>query len=222
MLRRTATDRRDLPAYPLPEAALYLRVPVSTLRHWVGGPQAIVPVPARQGRRVLSFFDMTECHVLAAIRRVHDVPMQRVRRALKYVRGEMSVERPLLQQQFLTDGAALFVEHMGDLIDASAGGQAAFRAAIEASLRRIDRGADGLPIRLRPFVAGVRDGSPDPVVIDPAVSFGRPVVKGSGVPTAVLASRVRAGEPATEIANDVGLSVDEVAFALACESREVG
>jgi uncharacterized protein (DUF433 family) len=40
------------------------------------------------------------------------------------------------------------------------------------------------------------------IVIDPRVSFGRPVISGTGIPVAVIAGRFRAGESIAAIAED--------------------
>ena len=44
--------------------------------------------------------------------------------------------------------------------------------------------------------------APTPVEMDPRIAFGRPVLVGRGVPTAVLADRFKAGDTMTELAAD--------------------
>jgi len=44
------------------------------------------------------------------------------------------------------------------------------------------------------------------VVIDPHVSFGRPVLAGTGIPTAVLAEQFKTGDPVLVLAKDYGAS----------------
>jgi len=80
-------DPRELPAYSIPEAARYLRMPEATLRSWVVGR----PYPTAAGRRffrpvihlpedgspVLSFVNMVEAHVLEAIRRGEHISLHR-------------------------------------------------------------------------------------------------------------------------------------------------
>ena len=75
---------RHLPAYPFVEAAHYLDLPTSTLRAWCmgqghpdkGRPRKFVPVIRLDGRpgEGLSFLNLNEAHILAAIRRVHGMP----------------------------------------------------------------------------------------------------------------------------------------------------
>jgi uncharacterized protein (DUF433 family) len=66
-------------------------------------------------------------------------------------------------------------------------------------------------------------GAPSPgprvVMIDPRVSFGRPVLVGTGIPTAVLLARKEAGESIEEIAEDYGCETSQVAQAIAWEER---
>lgn len=225
-------DRRELPAYPLHDAAHYLRLPPSTLREWTCGrggehgktSRALVHLPqGTGGRRVLSFYNLVECHVLSAIRRDHGVTLQRVRKALDVVRRQKKIARPLLDVDFETNGVDLFVRELERLVNVSSGSwQYVMGALINDSLKRIERDTKGLPIKLYPYLGPPRADAPRVVEVNPAVAFGRPVLVGTGIPTAEVASRARAGEPPTEIAEDFGISVSDVARALACETRVEG
>jgi uncharacterized protein (DUF433 family) len=221
-------DPRDLPAYTVREAAHYLRIPVSTLRSWVlgrdypvqGGTERFEPVIAlpSQDRSELSFTNLVEAHVLAAVRREHRVPLDRVRAALDYVRTRLGVQRPLADVTFETDGSHLFLEQMGDLVNVSRGGQVAARAWLQASLKRIDRGRGRLAARLWLFTrSGPALDQPRVVVVDPRLQFGRPVLAGTGVPTAMLRDRYLAGESVGELAADYGCDPLMVEEAIRCE-----
>jgi uncharacterized protein (DUF433 family) len=167
--------------------------------------------------KLLSFFNVVEAHILAAIRRVHGVPMPKVRRAIENVERHMHSKHPLIDARFQTDGIDLFVEQYGELIDQD--GQLAIRCAIEASLKRIEWD-HGLAARLYPFV--YTDMSPDEpkvVVIDPRRAFGRPVIVGTGIQTSVIASRHRAGDSIDVLARDYGLPKLSVENAIRCELR---
>jgi uncharacterized protein (DUF433 family) len=52
------------------------------------------------------------------------------------------------------------------------------------------------------------------VTIDPMISFGRPVIAGTRVPTIELAERVGAGESMSSVAEDMGLEIRQVEDAL--------
>ena len=111
-----------MPAYGIPEAAGYLRLPVSTLRAWLLGqryrvgeqPKFFKPVIdiADRKERQLSFINLVEAFVLAGIRREHEIPLPKVRKAVDYLRRTFNTTRPLAHEQFETDGIDLFVEKM--------------------------------------------------------------------------------------------------------------
>ena len=57
------------------------------------------------------------------------------------------------------------------------------------------------------------------VEIDPRLSFGRPVLVGTGIPTAVIAERYKAGETIAELAEDYHRTSTEIEEALRCELK---
>lgn len=225
-----ATDLREIAAYTIAEAAHYLGIPKSTLRSWVVGQayrhggerRRFQPViraadPERLG---LSFSNLVEAYVLTAIRRKHHIGLQTVRRGLKYLTDKFGSKRPLLEKQFATSGADLFVEHLGEIINISKNGQVEMANLIRAYLQRIDRDGKGLPIKLYPFTRSDAVGDqPRTVVIDPRVSFGRPVIAGTGIPTSVLAERYKAGDTIHELAKDYGAEEAAVEDAIRCELK---
>lgn len=220
-------DPREEPSYPIPEAAHYLRLPVATLRSWVlGRPYPVksgkhffqpVIVPRDPPLRLLSFVNLVEAHVLSAIRREHQVPLEKVRTAVAYLRRHMHSKHPLAEQRIETDGVDLFVRRLGELINASRSGQLAMREVLDAHLKRIERDASGLAVRLYLFTRNQGFDQPKVVCIDPYVSFGRPVLAGTGIPTAVIANRYKAGEGSDELAADYGRSRLEIEDAIRCE-----
>ncbi len=88
---------------------------------------------------------------------------------------------------------------------------------IEAHLKRIDRDASGLPIRLYPFTRERKADEPRIIVIDPNISFGRPALAGTGIATTVIAQRYKAGESIEELAEDYGRSTSEIQEAIRSE-----
>ena len=182
-------DVRELPAYGIAEAAHYLRVPRATLRSWVAGMsygsepdrRFFQPVIEAAGKSpvALSFINLVEAHVLAAIRRKHRVDMPAVRRSVDFLQNELGSAHPLADHKFETNGIDLFISHYGQFIAVSQGGQLAVRDLLEAHLRRVERDDHGVPIRLYPFT---RMGSPEA----PASA-----VRGSSSRTAPLSSRSR-------------------------------
>jgi uncharacterized protein (DUF433 family) len=210
-------DPRDVATYGIAEAAHYMRLAPSTLREWVSGEAPVIRA-ASSPPPTLSFWNLVEAYVLAALRRHHRVPLQRVRKAVRYVEHEMGTERPLVEQEFLTNGLDLFVESYGKLVNASSGGQTEIRSLLEASLRRVDRDTRGLAQRLFPWVK-----SPDEarsVEIDSRRAFGKLVVSGTGIPTAIIADRFVAGDSTDCLADDYGLTESQVEAALRWEIRD--
>ena len=217
-------DPRLLPAYSVSEAAHYLRIPRSTLRAWVAGHangraglfRPIIALPDdRLG--LLSFINLVEAHVLDALRTQHQISLQKVRRALRYLERQLETSHPLAQQRFETDGVNLFVRRYGQLVNVSESGQLAMRRMLETYLRRVERDNAGLVARLYPFTRKRRPDEPRAVVIDPRIGFGRPVLVGTGIPTAIVAERYKAGESVDELAGDYGRDRLEIEEALRCE-----
>jgi uncharacterized protein (DUF433 family) len=232
-IRDEMDDARMWPAYPVADAAHYLRMPEGTLRSWVVGRWYPVAGQSKRSRplihlddpqrKYLSFINLVEAHVLAAIRRRHGVKLPKVRTALDYVKRQFQIERPLIDQTFQTDGLDLFVERYGDLINASREGQQTMKEIISVYLKRIERDAKGLPIKLYPFTRDTEsDAAPktDPrvVVMNPAVSFGRPVIAGTGIPVSSIYERYKAGDSVADLAQDFRLNTSAIEEAIRCEA----
>ena len=225
----------DAPAYRAAEAAHILSLPTGTVKAWCFGQdylhgrdgsrkvfqRVIDPAGARQ--RLLSFGNLCELHLLAVIRRHHRVRLQQVRKAVDYMRGQLGEDRPLASAKFRTNGIDLFVEHAGGLLNVSRQGQRALRADFERALDRVDFGnaAGSRPVRLFPFTRppSAADVQPKSVVVDPALSFGRPVLAGAGVRTEVIESRFRAGDSIADMALDYEVPAEQIEEALRFEQR---
>ena len=222
-LRTWTSDPRELPAYTISEAAHYLAVPAATIRYWSVGRDDYAPlieVPEHVPT-LLSFLNLTELHVLAAIRRKHEVKMPSIRRAIQYLAAHagqaMDRRHPLISRELETDGLDLFTEQYGQLINISRAGQTAMREIISAAHRRIDRDPAGVPIKLYPFTRTAMDETPTMVVIDPRLSAGRPVIAGTGLATQLIAERYKAGESISDLARDYERGNEEIEEAIRCE-----
>jgi uncharacterized protein (DUF433 family) len=166
----------------------------------------------------ISFVNLVEAHVLNAIRRQHQIPLDKVRIAVEYLRKQFGSKHPLAELRFETNGIDLFVDRYGELINASRSGQIAIRDLLQLSLRRIEWDKkSGHAVRLYPFTRKPLPGSPKSVVIDPAVSFGRPVIAGTGIPTAIIAERYKAGDSIEQLATDYSRDRSEIEEAIRCE-----
>jgi uncharacterized protein (DUF433 family) len=168
---------------------------------------------------MLSFLNLIELHVLSSIRRGHQVKLPAVRRAVDYLRKRLHSDHPLIDRQMLTDGKSLFLEQYGQLVSISEDGQLAMKSLLDAHLRRIERDAKGVPVRLFPFTRSRIEQSPRFIAIDPQIRFGKPCITGTGVPTSIIAERHEAGDSVADLARDYGRSTEEIEEALRYESR---
>lgn len=222
----------DNPAYPVSEVARILNLPAATVKAWCfgqayrsasGSPKRFKSViqPADANARLLSFANLCELHVLSAIRRHHKIPLSKVRDSIGYVRARLGTDRPLIDQQFKTNGIDLFVEHASHWLNVSKQGQASLRGEFALALARIERDRNGMPIRLFPFSRSTAPDAEQPksIVIDPRLSFGRPVLSHVAVPTEIIVGRFRAGDSMVEMAKDYGVDEKEIEEALRFEQR---
>lgn len=225
---RPHRDPRELPCYGIGEAARYLGLPQATLRSWVDGrtytaggerrrsvPLIDLPDPTD---RSLSFLNLVEAHVLKAIRG-RGVSMPKIRQALDWLEQYSRRPHPLASHQFATDGVRLFVEHLDDVVDLSPGtrGQAIIPEVLERYLERIEHDEAGVAARLYPFTRRVEEQSPRLVVIDARLAFGRPVIRGTSIPTQIVVERYKAGETMSELSADYGRPLEEIEEAIRCE-----
>lgn len=180
--------------------------------------RAVIALPDRK-QPLLSFFNLVEAHVLAALRRKHHLALPQIRKALEFVAKKFDIAHPLANALFETDGINLFVQHLGQLVSATEQGQIAMREVISAYLKRVERDTDGRAIRLFLFTRTGGDEARDPkiIVVDPSIAFGRPVIARRAVATSVVAERYRAGEGTKELADDYGCKPEEIEEAVRCE-----
>lgn len=219
----------ERPTYGLAEAAHYLAVPPATLRAWVhgrpypvrGGTRKFQPIlRLARGQGQLSFSNLVEAQIIRGLRKAYQIDLSKIRNAVAYARTKFQDPHPLLNPRMSTNGVDLFWQ-WAQTENLSRGGQFAIREILDAHLKRVSW-ADGNPIRLYPFRRWDEDlDAATPVMIDPKISFGRPVVAGTGIPTAVIAERFQGGEGIEELAADYGMAVDQVQEAIRRETALV-
>lgn len=220
-------DPRDISTYPIVDAARYVRIPVGTLRSWISGrsylagkgkrfspPLIELPNPKI---RELSFTNLVEAHVLRVIRLDQRVRLDKVRTAIDYIDEQLDLPHPLARLEFKTDGQDLFVEQLGRLVAVSKDGQLAMREMLKNQLKRINLDEAGRAAQLFPFTGRNEKEAPKTVVFNPKISFGRPVLVGTGIPTVILAERYKAGESMEHLAEDYGIDHLQVQEAIRCE-----
>ncbi len=192
----------DTPAYSCRQAAHYVGVPYDTLRRW-SGEDGLIKSP-RAG--VLSFNNLAEAHILKAMRKVHGIPLQRIRKALNELTHLRQSAHPLLDESFETDGVDLCIHDKDDVINLSQRSQKEFREFVSLYLHRIQRDDAGRVTRLYPFVVADRETEPKYISISPTVSFGKPVLAGTGISTSVIVGRFNARDSVADLAREYGVS----------------
>jgi uncharacterized protein (DUF433 family) len=165
----------------------------------------------------LSFWNLIEAHVLRALRNEHGVSMNALRQALSYAEKSLKIDRLLLNNELCTDGGRVLLDRYGKLIDLSASGQIAMRRVFNEHLKRVEWDERKFPVRLHPFPYNNIGAVGRPVMIDPQIAFGRPVIARGGISTSVIAERIDAGETLGDLATDYDLCESEIEEAVLYE-----
>ncbi len=203
-------------AYPLAEAARYAGLPAATVRSWFKprpggrgrGPLFRSDLPPVNGDYAISFLNLVEAYV-ARFFRTEGVRPDRLRRAHELLQVELGHSHPFAHADLRTDGKRIILATAdGDLRDVIS------RQHFFAQMK-LGRFTFSPTSRL-----AVHWHIGDGVVIDPRVSFGKPVARGSGVTTYVLANQFRAnGGNATMVADLYDVTDADVRHAVRFEDN---
>jgi len=183
--------------YTVPEAARLTGVSQQRIRRWLKGytypykdqTRRSPPVWRRElpivgNSLALSFQDLMEVRFVHAFREA-GVSWKTIRFAAQKAGARFRQSHPFSSRRFKTDGRSIFVEIQGQ--------------AGEPSLVDIVRDQHAFHQVLAPYLVGVEYDEGEnirrwwplrgkrTVVIDPARSFGQPIIAKEGVPTGVLA-----------------------------------
>lgn len=224
-------DPLEMPLYTVAEASRYLKIPRSTVSYWAKGgtytsrgqQKRFEPLIMMPSKSKLSFHNLVELYAANALRTGSDgdksnaVKVESIRPALEYAEHKLGINRLLLSEELLTGGGNLFITHYGDLINLTKRGQVAIRELLERYLNRVERDESNIPIRLYPPISDAINEKP--VVIDPEISFGRPVIASKGIRTSMIAHLVRAGESIDDIAYEYDIDRALVADAFLFEFK---
>jgi uncharacterized protein (DUF433 family) len=146
--------------------------------------------------------------VLEALRQAGVRPA-RIRPALNRLSMEFGREYALVAPNLATDG----IDVLWDFSRTSEGqglmeghtGQLVMREIVEDYLRYITWADDGYPLALE-----LRHCQPSKVVLDPYRAFGQPVFEGSRARVWDVANMLKAGEDPQVVADEHGVSIDDV------------
>ena len=217
-------DPRGLARYTYPEAARATGVPATTIAVWVKGQEYprkndrgfAQPVITSPDGGKLSFFNLIEVHVLRSLRTRHAVKLEHVRRAAALAEKKYNVPKLLISEQLRFDAGGLFLERYGELLQLTPAEQYSIKDVLGVYLDRIEF-EDGLPRGFSPLERLTPTGR-KLILVNPLISFGRPIIRRVGVTTRAIADRINAGESEDSIIADYGLEEAELKEALAYES----
>jgi uncharacterized protein (DUF433 family) len=125
----------------------------------------------------------------------------------------------LIEHPLYTNRIDVLIKEIDKLVNISRGGQLAIPEIFEVHLERIEY--DNGIFNFYPFVRERSATEPKLIVINPAIGFGKPVVAGTGISTAVIASRFNARESVPELAKEYGLEEKQIEEAIRWETRAV-
>ena len=105
----------------------------------------------------------------------------------------------------------------GALIGATQDGQVQLREIIRDRLKYVRRDPNGVPEKIVLFPGASANQRSASIVIDPRLSFGRPVIDGFGIRSAIINERFMANESMEDIARDYAVPVEAIQNAIRCE-----
>jgi uncharacterized protein (DUF433 family) len=215
-------DPRNFPTYTVAEAALLVNVAAGTIQRWMDGKYLFrsnerfdpLIVAADTNRRLLSFYNLAEAHILRITRKEFKVPMLQVRRAIQYLQSIKASPHPLLTNEFRTEGKYLFVKELEQYINASRHGQLGLAPVLDRYLQRISFDQNGMPCRIYPAVGNLKKDLSAPVMVDPKLSSGRLVIEGTGIMVAAARTRHLTGETYEQLGRDYRIAPEKIKMAV--------
>lgn len=215
-----------------------------TVGHLGVGPVLTVD----EGQRRLSFFNLLEAFVIDELRRRSHFSLQELRRIIDELRSEypqlryplaevdvsVAKEGPAREYDIVSESgirfqkeskrrprAELFTQVPGEpLVNISGRGRnLVLTEVLRDFLKRVEkRPAEGV-VRLYPFITKDRNpDAPKTIAVDPTVAFGKPVIAGTGIPTAAVYQLFNAGDEIREIAEEYDRDPSEIEAAIRYES----
>lgn len=147
--------------------------------------------------------------------------MNKIRRGLDFISQMYPSDNPLAEKDFETDGLSLFLKEAGLVYYISKGsGQIVLEDIVKEYIQRIERDLHGLPIKLYPFSGTGKPDEPRSILIDPKISFGRPILSSINIPVEIIVERYRAGESTRELAWDYECKQKKIEEAIRCKLWE--
>lgn len=217
------TSVLDREMYSEAEAARLLGVSQSTLNYWLEGGerrgklyQPVIRVEPRGHRAPVTWAEFIEAGLLREYRQ-RNVPMAELRAFIEIFRKRYGIPYPLAD-------ARPFVNERQLVIEAQEEADLAAEFCLVAIVRNqllLTPPAESFYERVtwegsRAAAWRPTDDKRSPVRIDPERRFGKPSV--GGISTEAIWEHVDGGEDESEVADDFGLSLAEVRWALSYET----
>jgi uncharacterized protein (DUF433 family) len=215
--------RLFLPAYSIAESARFTKSHPSTISSWFNREGGFGPaLVGREKGKPLSYLQLVEVAFVVTARRDLGVSLAEVRNTRNYFRQRFSVEYPFATLRFKTEGINILLDlqgvepnqERGRLILGGRAGQLAWADVMGERFLEFDYDTN-LDLAVVWHVAG-RDS---PVIVDPRINFGAPMV--SGIPTWAIRGRYEAGENIDDIEDDFDIREPEILAALKFEGVEL-
>ena len=218
-------QRLSFGAYRYAEAARLAQTNHQTIVAWlklVQRERAVSESGTADQLKLLSYLQLLELAVVARFRRsgVRLADIASFQRALirrGVLRDEPSAEsrHPFALRSFMLDGVLQAVQRPDAWPTLERALQQRQDSPIWSPIigEFFDQVEDDEHLIVRWYPRGREQG----VVVDPRLSFGTPVIAGSGIPTYIVRERHTAGETLDDIALDYGLTLWQVAAAVRFE-----
>jgi uncharacterized protein (DUF433 family) len=213
--------------YTPAEAAALLKAPPAEVRRWAFGytrvrggvPKRYEPLirtqlPELDGQRALTFIELVEMMFIKGFREA-DVSWKTIHEAARVAAKLYETEHPFAMRQFFVDPGGVYallreVDGGESLVSLVGSGQHVFADLVRPYLGQLEFAPSDVPTRWWPL------GKEGRVVVDPAVSFGQPIVAEAGIPTHVLAEAL-----AAETEYDPKTALERVAWVYKIPERHV-
>ena len=212
-------DVGGLGLYTVPMVALLLNEKQRIVRSWIDGypnsdasPIIVRQVPQIGGKTVFGFLDLVEARFVKHFCDLGLSP-QSIRKVATKLRQRHKEDHPFAtNKRFRTDGRKIFLEvaeteEERRILDIMTD-NFVMATMIERSLFDAILYADDLAYRWKPFKDAPK------IVLDPKISFGRPVIEGTWVPTRTLYRSFVVDGSIPLTADEYGLDEDDVRQAI--------
>jgi len=201
--------------YTPAEAAAYLRVNTQTVNRWMFGSttglRVLMPQLGDKDDRVITFLDFAQMMAVRVMRVDYKLPLDKIRQAVDVARDVYGLKYPLATKHvtYLFGEDIVIKPTEDEMIQASGKGRhQRMLKLVELFLRDMAWHPDGLPAKYTAW-----PNTFYPVVMNPRVRFGEPLLESCGYTAQALWEAARTEGGIEQAAEAYGVKVDEVEVA---------